>query len=97
MIMQKAPPLCGRPDSCTLCAADQYLRLQHITVDSKIPPCVQEDSLFLYVESGQGTITINGVSFNLAPGCFCWLQSYHVFSLEPVWDTQLQLLSLIHI
>lgn len=96
MIMQKAPPLCGRPDSCTLCAADQYLRLQHITVDSKIPPCVQEDSLFLYVESGQGTITINGVSFNLASGCFCWLQSYHVFSLEPVWDTQLQLLAVVY-
>ena len=95
-VIQKAKPLCGKPTYGTFCASDQYLRLQHITVRNAIPPTAENDSIFVYVQSGRGTISINGVQFRLAPGTFCWLQSYHVFSIEPAWGEELELLAAVY-
>jgi len=94
--MQRAKPLFGKPSSGVFCAPDRYLSLQRITVRSALPPAAENDSIFVYVQSGRGSITINGVAFDLAPGTFCWLQSYHVFTIEPLWDTELHLLAALY-
>lgn len=94
--MQKAKPLCGKPINGAFCEADRYLYLQHITVNSTIPPTAEDNSIFVYVENGHGSVSINGVTFDLAPGTFCWLQSYHVFSMEPLWGEELQLLVAVY-
>ena len=87
----KAQPLCSKPVSGVFTGRDKYLTLQDITVREPMSPIAEDDSLFIYVRSGTGHITVNGVVFDLRPGAFCWLQSYHVFSLEPDWGTALQL------
>jgi len=93
---QKAHPICGRPVSGIFTGADKYLTLQTVTVRDLISPVAEDDSLFIYVTDGTGRITINGVVFPLTPGTFCWLQSYHVFSLEPDWGTALELQVLVY-
>lgn len=94
--MQKAKPLCGKPVSGVFCDADRYLYLQHITVRSPLPPMAEDNSIFVYVETGQGSISINGMLFDLEPGTFCWLQSYHVFAIEPLWGEELRLLAAVY-
>lgn len=91
MAAKKAKPLCGKPTSGVFCARDQYLCLQHITVRDSIPPVAEDDSLFIYVKSGRGYLSVNGVVFDLRPGCFCWLQSYHIFSIDALWEQELEL------
>ena len=91
-----AKPLCGKPASGIFSGPDKYLRLQKVTVRDHISPVAEDDSLFLYVKSGTGFITINGLVFELKPGCFAWLQSYHVFSLESVWGESLELLVAVY-
>ncbi|MDY4104231.1 MAG: helix-turn-helix domain-containing protein [Oscillospiraceae bacterium] len=91
-----AKPLCGKPASGIFSGPDKYLHLQKVTVRDHISPVAEDDSLFLYVKSGTGFITINGLVFELKPGCFAWLQSYHVFSLESVWGESLELLVAVY-
>ena len=67
-----------------------------MTVREPMPPVAEDDSLLLYVASGTGYITINGVVFDLRPGAFCWLQSYHVFSIEPKRGSELQLQVMVY-
>ncbi|MBP3653943.1 MAG: helix-turn-helix domain-containing protein [Oscillospiraceae bacterium] len=93
---QKAHPLCGRPVSGIFTGPDKYLTLQTVTVRDHISPVAEDDSLFIYVTDGTGRLTVNGVVFDLTPGCFCWLQSYHVFSLEPDWGNALELQVLVY-
>lgn len=92
----KAQPLCSRPVSGIFTGQDKYLTLQDITLREPLSPVAEDDSLFLYVRSGTGHITINGVVFDLRPGVFCWLQSYHVFSLEADWGSELKLQVLVY-
>lgn len=92
----KAQPLCSKPVSGVFTGRDKYLTLQDITVREPMSPIAEDDSLFIYVRSGTGHITVNGVVFDLRPGAFCWLQSYHVFSLEPDWGNALQLQVLVY-
>ena len=96
MAQQKAKPLCGKPTTGVFSGPDKYLCLQHVTVRDHISPVAEDNSLFLFVKSGCGHITINGVVFDLRPGCFCWLQSYHVFSLESLWGDELELLIAVY-
>lgn len=93
---QKAHPICGRPISGIFTGPDKFLTLQSVVVREHIPPVAEDDSLFIYVAAGTGRITINGVVFDLVPGSFCWLQSYHVFSLESDWGTALELQVLVY-
>lgn len=92
----KAQPLCSKPVSGIFTGRDKYLRLQTLTVREPMPPIAEDDSLLIYVTQGTGRITINGVVFDLRPGVFGWLQSYHVFSLEPNWGSELQLQVLVY-
>ena len=43
----------------------------------------------LFVTSGEGVITINGVEFPLSDGSLCWLQSYHTYTIEPAFGSTL--------
>lgn len=92
----KAQPLCSKPVSGIFTGQDKYLTLQDITVREPLSPVAEDDSLFVYVTGGTGHITINGVVFDLRPGVFCWLQSYHVFSLEADWGSELKLQVLVY-
>lgn len=93
---RKAQPLCSKPVSGIFTGRDKYLSLQEITIREPLSPVAEDDSLFIYVRGGTGHITINGVVFDLRPGVFCWLQSYHVFSLEADWGSDLQLQVLVY-
>lgn len=92
----KAQPLCSKPVSGVFTGRDKYLRLQTVTVREPMPPIAEDDSLLIYVTEGTGRITINGVVFDLRPGVFGWLQSYHIFSLEPNWGSELKLQVLVY-
>ena len=97
MISQrKAKPLCEKPVSGVFSGPDQLLRLQTISIREHTAPIAEDDSLFVYVTSGHGYLTVNGVVFDLKPGSFAWLQSYHVFSIEPVWDETLELTVVVY-
>ncbi len=97
MISQrKAKPLCEKPVSGVFSGPDQLLRLQTISIREHTAPIAEDDSLFVYVTSGHGYLTVNGVVFDLKPGSFAWLQSYHVFSVEPVWDETLELTVVVY-
>ncbi len=93
---QKAQPILGRPVSGVFTGADKYLTLQTLTIRDRIPPTAEDDSLFIYVTDGTGRMTVNGVVFDLVPGTLCWLQSYHVFSLEPNFGMSLELQVLVY-
>lgn len=92
----KAQPLCSKPVSGVFTGRDKYLRLQTVTVREPMAPIAEDDSLLIYVTEGTGRITINGVVFDLRPGVFGWLQSYHIFSLEPNWGSELKLQVLVY-
>ena len=62
----KAQPLCSKPVSGIFTGPDKYLTLQEITIREAIPPIAEDDSLFVYVKSGSGHLTVNGVVFDLA-------------------------------
>lgn len=83
--------LCAKPRSNVFAGSDKYLCLQEVTVDHAMFPVCEDDSLFIYVKSGQGSITINGVVFELKPKTLCWLQYYQVFSIEPKLGSTLEL------
>ena len=93
---QKAQPLCGKPLNGIFTGPDQYLTLQELTIREQTPTVAEDDSLFIYVASGSGHLTVNGVVFDLMPGSFCWLQSYHVFSITPAWGSTLELQVLVY-
>jgi len=93
---RKAHPLHEKPVSGFFTGPDKFLKLQTVSIREPLAPITEDDSLFIYVSEGRGHITINGVVFDLAPGTLCWLQSYHVFTLEPDWGTELKLQVLVY-
>ena len=97
MITQrKAMPLCEKPECGMFSSPDKLLQMQKLTISDHIGPLAEDDSLFLYVTGGRGYATINGVVFDLKPGCYLWLQSYHVFSLESAWGESLELTAMVY-
>ncbi len=87
----QARTLCAKPKSGVYTGPDKYLKLQRVHLSHTMFPVREDDSLFLYVYGGMGKITINGVTFSLAQGTFCWLQHYHVFTIEPELGSELEL------
>lgn len=75
---------------------DRYLRLQKYSVCEPLPPIAEDESLVVFVTSGSGKITINGVVFELRAGCLCWLQSYHTFTIVPDFGTALEFLVCVY-
>ncbi len=93
---KKAALICERPASGVFTGRDKYLSMQSVFITEPTLPIMEDDSLFVYVTGGTGHITINGVVFDLVPNTFCWLQSYHVFSISPNWDSPLELKILVY-
>ncbi len=89
--MLRTKTLCMKPRSLVFTGPDKYLRLQKVKMSHTIYPVMEDDSIFVYVRSGHGQITINGVVFDLKPGILCWLQYYHVFTIEPELGEELEL------
>lgn len=58
-----------------------YFSLRHETIFRSLLNVLENDPVFLYVESGLGRILINGESFSLSPGCTCLIQSFHIYSI----------------
>ncbi len=69
---------------------DKYLKLQHISVTEPLPPISEDESIVMFVTGGEGRITINGVEFPLSVGSLCWLQSYHTYTIEPLFGGKLE-------
>lgn len=47
--------------------------------------------MVMFVTSGSGSVTVNGVEFELHEGSLAWLQSYHTYTIEPEFGTELNL------
>lgn len=69
---------------------DKFLRLQHYSITEPMPPILEDESIVMFVTGGEGRITINGVEFPLTFGSLCWLQSYHTYTIEPMFGTTLE-------
>ncbi len=89
--MVKARTLCEKPRSGVFAGEGKYLRLQKFTIKESMHPIIEEDSVFVFVKGGHGKFTINGVEFDVSAGSFCWLQSYHVLTIESDWTQPLEL------
>lgn len=87
----KSKPICGSPVHSVFTGKGKYLRLQKHTISDITPPISENDSIFILVNSGSGTITINGVEFPFDQGTFVWLQSYHTFTIKAEPDNPLEL------
>lgn len=87
----KAIPICGHPEKGFFTGKDKYLHIQNYSLSDRTPPISEDDSLFVLVKSGSGSITINGVELPLEVGSFCWLQSYHTFTIEPQYGETLEM------
>ena len=68
---------------------DRFLHLQRFDISEPLPPISEDESVLLFVFSGSGRITINGVVFTLEPGSLAWLQSYHTYTIEPAFGETL--------
>ncbi len=79
-----------KPSSGVFVGPDKYLRLQHFSITEPLPPISEDESIVMFVTSGEGFITINGVETPLAEGSLCWLQSYHTYTIEPVFSSTLE-------
>lgn len=88
--------LTAKPVSGHFVHPDLYLRLQKHSVSEPLPPAIEDESIVLFVTSGTGSITINGVAFPLRRGCLLWLQSYHTYTIEPEFGETLQFFACIY-
>lgn len=79
------------------CGADSDRRHWHgfyplkAVISQPQAPVFQNGSLLFFVDSGQGTLKVNGVDIPLGQGAFGWLHSYHLFQFLPDWDESLTL------
>lgn len=78
-----------KPVNGIFVSQDKFLKLQHFSITEPMPPMSEDESLVLFVTSGEGSITINGVEFALSEGSLCWLQSYHTYTIEPAFGSTL--------
>lgn len=87
----KSKSICGRPVHSVYVDKDKYLRMQTYHINDITPPTSENESLFVLVKQGYGSIIINGVEFKLKVGAFLWLQSYHTFTIKCESDEPLEL------
>lgn len=79
--IKRTHPLCTTPKPYFTADFNNYFLLLHETVSGSLQGILENEAVFLYVESGRGVIAINGEDFPLYPGCACFLQTCHVYSL----------------
>ncbi len=87
----KSKSICGRPVHSVYVDKNKYLRMQTYHISDITPPTSENESLFVLVKHGHGSIIINGVEFKLKVGAFLWLQSYHTFTIKCESDEPLEL------
>lgn len=87
----KSKSICGRPVHYVYVDKDKYLKLQTYYINDITPPTSENESLFVLIKQGHGSIIINGVEFKLKVGTFLWLQSYHTFTIKCESDEPLEL------
>lgn len=88
--------ICDKPRRYYFCGRDKYLRLVKHTVSQRTFPIMEDDGYFLYVRSGHGKFILNGVEFDVVPGCVCWIQCSHVLTIAPSPGSALELWSLVY-
>lgn len=85
-----AKKISQKPVSGVFVGPDRYLRLQRYTVTEQMPPISEDESIIMFVTSGEGKVTVNGVEFPLSTGSLCWFQSYHTYTIEPAFGGTLE-------
>lgn len=91
--MKKCPvskSITEAPNHGVFVGFDKFLKLQHFSITEPMPPISEDESIVMFVTCGEGRITINGVEFPLTVGSLCWLQSYHTYTIEPLFGKKLE-------
>lgn len=92
----KSKPLCSKPVKGVFTGKGKYLRLQRHSIGEPLPPISEDESVFILVTGGQGSIVINGVEFQLERGSLAWLQSYHTYTIEPRFGSSLEIYACVY-
>lgn len=70
-------------------APQDFLTLRRYTISEYIPPSLENSALFIYVADGAGNIRINGLDYQIRAGSLIQLHCFHVYSIEPSWNTHI--------
>lgn len=73
-----------------------FLNPVTLTIAESFPACLEDEGLLAYVHSGYGRILINGTTYELKPGTFCNLHSYHVFRIIPDMEQEMKVSFLVY-
>lgn len=79
----KSTYIYDKPQKNIFCGSDKYLRLGKHTISERMFPVLEDDGYYLLVKEGSGVFTLNGVSFDVSPGCVCWIQCAYVLTIQP--------------
>lgn len=88
-------PLYTTPKPCYTADFNHYLTLHRSVLSSEQDYHLEVESVLVYVESGRGWVTINGLIFSIETGCACLLQTYHTYRFSSVKDDVLHLRVLV--
>lgn len=88
-------PLYTTPKPCYTADFNHYLTLHRSVLSSEQDYHLEVESVLVYVESGRGGVTINGLIFSIETGCACLLQTYHTYRFSSVKDDVLHLRVLV--
>lgn len=94
-IMNCPDPLYTPPKPYYTADFNNYLMLHHTVLSSTQDYHLELEAILVYVESGHGRVTINGVVFPVEPGCACMLQTYHAYRFSSAKGDTLHLRVLI--
>ncbi len=95
MAEEKIRPLCETPRGGVFCGPKKFLTLFKHKIRENMFPVMEDDSYFLLVRGGRGRMIVNGVPFELRPGCVCWIQCTEVVTIEPDPEEPLELWSVM--
>lgn len=92
----KSKPLRSKPVQGVFAGKGKFLRMQRHSIKGPLPPISEDESVFILVTGGQGSIVINGVEFSLERGSLAWLQSYHTYTIEPRFGSSLEIYACVY-
>ena len=88
---QSDMPLLTRPSAYFSTELDAVQKVRTLILRTPLSPVLENGRVLIYVASGSGTITINGLIIRLETGNVCSLLSSHVFSIAPDPNTVIEL------
>ena len=91
----KVRALCETPHSNVFCGPRTFLILRKHVIRENMFPVMEDDSYFLLVRRGRGSMIVNGVRFELMPGSVCWIQCTEVVTIEPALGEPLERWSIV--